>query len=232
VRIPKLHGWDVSFADAIALQRELAGKVKAKPALKRFQTIAGADVSYNRWSPTLYASVVVLKMPDLTVLEERTAAVDVAFPYRTGLLSFREAPALLAAFRKVRTRPDVVMIDGHGLAHPRRFGIASHLGLWLDVPTIGCAKTRLIGDFEEPDVDAGSLSPLTAGGERVGCVLRTKQRCKPLFISVGVRIDLESAIDIVGLTTRRHRIPEPTRLAHDAVNRYRRRCMAVKNEHE
>jgi deoxyribonuclease V len=226
VKIPSLHRWDLSFADAIALQREMADRIQAGPALDRFETIAGADVSYNRWSPTLYASVVVLKMPDLTVIEERTAALNVAFPYRTGLLSFREAPALLAAFRKLRVRPDVVMIDGHGLAHPRRFGIASHLGHWLGIPTIGCAKTRLIGEFKEPDDEAGSMSPLQTGTEIVGCVLRSKHRCKPLFVTIGDRIDLASAVRIVQMTTRRHRIPEPTRLAHDAVNRYRRECMA------
>jgi deoxyribonuclease V len=232
VKIPSLHRWDLTFADAIALQRELAGRIQGGPALGAFQTIAGADVSYNRWSPTLYACVVVLKVPELSVIEERTARVDVDFPYRTGLLSFREAPALLTTFRMLKNRPDVVMIDGHGLAHPRRFGIASHLGLWLGIPTIGCAKSRLIGEFDEPGAEAGSLSALRAGTDKVGCVLRSKRRCKPLFVSVGNGIDLGSAIQVVRSTTRCHRIPEPTRLAHEAVNRYRRQCMAETTEHE
>ena len=232
MKIPSLHRWDMTFAEAIALQRELAGRVKSSPALDQFETIAGADVSCNRWSPTLYASVVVLRMPDLTVIEERTATVDSTFPYRTGLLSFREAPALLTAFRRLKTQPDVVMIDGHGFAHPRRFGIASHLGLWLGIPCFGCAKTRLIGHYAEPEDESGAATQLLAGGETIGCVLRTKPRCRPLFVSVGHQIDLASAVNITTQTARRYRIPEPTRLAHERVNAYRRRCMAVKNEHE
>ncbi len=227
MKIRSLHSWDMTFAEAIALQRDLAGRIDRDSALKSFETIAGADVSYNRFSPTLYASVVVLKMPDLTVIEEQTARVDVAFPYRTGLLSFREAPVLLRAFRRLRTRPDVVMIDGHGFAHPRRFGIASHFGLWLDLPCFGCAKTRLIGEFAEPADRAGATSSLLAGGKTVGRVLRTKPHCRPLFVSAGHRIDLASAVRIARLTTRCHRIPEPTRIAHERVNAFRRQCMAV-----
>lgn len=232
VKIPILHRWDLGFAEAIALQRELAERVDVGPSLKTPQTIAGADVSYNRGSSTLYAAVVVLKMSDLTVIEERRSAIDVSFPYRTGLLSFREAPPLLAAFRKLKTRPDVVMIDGQGMAHPRRLGIASHLGLWLGLPCIGCAKSRLIGEYVEPADEVGARTSLRAGSEVVGCALRTKRRCRPLFVSVGHHLDLESAIQLVLRTIRRHRIPEPTRIAHERVNRFRRQRMAVKSEHE
>lgn len=232
MKIRSLHRWNLTATDAVAFQREMSGRVEKGPPLKHFETIAGADVSYNRFSSILYASVVILKMPDLTVIEERTRAIAATFPYRTGLLSFREAPILIDLFRKLRTRPDVVMIDGHGLAHPRRFGIASHLGLWLGIPTIGCAKTRLIGEYPEPASEAGSCSPLRAKDETVGCVLRTKSKCKPVFVSVGHRIDLDSALRIVRLTTRRHRIPEPTRIAHERVNAFRRQRMQIKSEHE
>lgn len=227
MKIPNLHRWDVTPTEAVALQRELASRVDVTTPLTSFATVAGADISYNRYSPVFFACVVVLKLPDLRVVEERTAVVNSTFPYVPGLLSFREAPALLEAFRQLETRPDLVMIDGQGFAHPRRFGIACHMGLWLGVPTLGCAKTRLTGTFEEPGPAAGSTSPLLDRGEVIGTVLRNKDRVAPLFISPGHRIDVASAVKAVRVTTRRHRMPEPTRLAHERVNDFRRRTGAA-----
>lgn len=226
MKFRNLHSWDLPPADAVALQRQLADRVDCSTPLTSFKTIAGADISYNRYSPVLYVCVVVLKLPELTIVEEKTATVRAAFPYRTGLLSFREGPALIEVFRKLRRRPDVVMIDGQGRAHPRRLGIASHMGLWLDVPCVGCAKSRLVGTYDEPAREAGSVSALLCGNERVGSMVRTKNNVKPLFVSVGHRIDLSSAERVVRVTTRCHRIPEPTRLAHERVNAYRRRSLA------
>jgi deoxyribonuclease V len=222
MKIDDLHPWDYSPKEAVALQRQLAGGIDIANPLHTFRTVAGADISYNRYSPILYACVVVLKLPELKVVEQQAVVVRTAFPYVPGLLSFREAPALLAAFRKLRRRPDLVMIDGHGYAHPRRIGIASHIGLWLDLPTIGCAKTRLTGTFRPPGPRAGASTALLDRGTVIGRVLRNKSEVAPIFVSVGHHIDLESALKAVRITTRRHRLPEPTRLAHLAVNEYRR----------
>jgi len=156
------------------------------------------------------------------VVETADAVLETHFPYVPGLLSFREAPALLAAFAMLNTRPDVVLMDGHGVAHPRRIGIASHLGLWLKRPTIGCAKTRLCGEYKEPRVAQGSTSPLTHDGEVIGQMLRTKRGARPLFISVGNMIDVESAVRVVLATTRGRRMPVPSLLAHEAANSLRR----------
>lgn len=223
MKIRDLHRWDVTPPEAISLQRQFAGRIDATAPLGPVRTVAGADVSYNRYSPVFCACVVVLKAPEWTIVEERTAVVNSTFPYVPGLLSFREAPALLAAFRQLRRRPDLVMIDGQGCAHPRRIGVASHIGLWLDLPTVGCAKTRLTGTFDPPGPQAGDFAPLFDRDEVIGAVLRNKRDVAPLFVSVGHQIDLAGAVAAVRLTTRRHRLPEPTRLAHERVNAFRRR---------
>src|SRR6266567_6879452 len=168
MKIHPLHSWDLSEDEAIALQRELASRVDARTPLKQCDLVAGGDISYNRFSDTLYAGVVVLRTDDWTVVEKQGVVAQATFPYRTGLLTFREAPALLEAFAKVKAEPDAVMIDGAGFAHPRRIGSASHVGLCLDRPTIGCAKTRLIGRSEELPREAGSTVPLMDKGEVVG----------------------------------------------------------------
>jgi deoxyribonuclease V len=222
MKIHRLHAWDLTPAEAIALQRELAGRVVTDVPLTACETIAGADVSYNRFSSTFYAGVVVVRVGDGEVLERRGAVKESPFPYVPGLLSFREAPALLEAFARLETVPDAVMCDGQGLAHPRRLGIACHLGLWLEVPTIGCAKTHLTGTFEEPAEEAGSTSPLRLGKDVVGEVVRTKLRTRPLFVSPGHRIDVASATRWVLASGRGYRLPEPTRQAHLYVNALRR----------
>jgi deoxyribonuclease V len=219
----QLHSWKLTPKEAIALQKELASRVDRRTPLGPCELVAGADISYNRFSPIFYGSVVVLKTSDWSVVEVQDVVGENAFPYIPGLLSFREAPILLQAFAKLKEKPDVVMVDGQGIAHPRRLGIASHLGLWLDLPTIGCAKSRLTGTFEEPAKDAGSMSALMDGKEEIGKVLRTKKNIQPLYISVGHRIDLDSAVRLVLESCRGYRIPEPTRQAHLHVNEVRRK---------
>jgi deoxyribonuclease V len=221
MKIHPLHRWDLTPDEAVALQRELAGRVVTGPPLPSCELIAGADVSYNKGSSTFYAGIVVLRTADLGVVERCGAVAEGPFPYIPGLLSFREAPALLEAFAKVKSQPDAVMVDGQGIAHPRRLGIASHLGLWLDVPCIGCAKSLLTGRYEEPARKAGSTSPLRKGDELLGEVVRTKDNVKPLFVSVGHRIDLGSAVRWVLATCHGYRLPEPTRRAHLFVNELR-----------
>src|SRR5438477_2976018 len=171
MKIHPLHSWDVSVAEATQLQRELAAQVDVRPALKHCDLIAGADISYNRFSTTMYAAVVVLRMDDMSIVEVRGAVAETPFAYQPGYLSFREAPALVAAFARVESEPDAVMFDGQGIAHPRRLGLASHVGLWLQKPSLGCAKSRLIGRSGELPREAGSAVPLMHGDEQLGCVV-------------------------------------------------------------
>jgi deoxyribonuclease V len=223
--LPTLHAWTLTPTEAIALQKQLAEQVDTGTALDGCELVAGADVSYNRFSPTFYAVVLVLQRSDWSIVDTQCAVGVSPFPYIPGLLSFREAPILLDAFAKLRHRPDVVMIDGQGVAHPRRCGIASHLGLWLGVPTIGCAKTRYVGEYDEPGPNPGDTSPLRDRDEIIGSVVRTKVRTRPLFISSGHRIDLPSSVRLVLEACRGYRQPEPTRLAHLHVNELRRKAM-------
>jgi deoxyribonuclease V len=221
MHIHPLHRWDLTPTDAVALQRELADRVQPHPPVSRWQLVAGADVSYNRFSSTFYAGVVVLDTRDWSVVERQGAVLDVTFPYVPGLLSFREAPVLLAAFARVRAEPDVVVLDGQGLAHPRRLGLASHVGLWLDRPCLGCAKTVLTGQYKDLGREAGATAPLVDRGEVVGRAVRTKTAVQPVFVSVGHRIDLDSTVRVVLGCCRGCRLPEPTRQAHLYVNSLR-----------
>jgi len=209
------HRWDVSTSEAIALQRQLRDQVLATNGitLATLKTIAGVDASYQEKTGEAKAAVVVLAFPDLEVIEQVVITRPINFPYVPGLLSFREAPAVLDALGSLRARPDLLMCDGQGYAHPRRLGLASHLGVYLDMPSIGCAKSRLIGAYDEPGPTQGSLSPLTDHGERIGMVLRSKTGTRPLFISIGHRIDLATSVELVLQCLRGYRLPEPTRLA-------------------
>jgi deoxyribonuclease V len=220
--IHPLHRWDLSQTEAVALQRELAGRVDVRTPLTRWDLVAGADVSYNRFSSAFYAGVVVLRAPDWTVVERQGAMRESPFIYIPGLLSFREAPALLEAFARVKSEPDVVMFDGQGIAHQRRLGIAAHMGLWLDRPSVGCAKSRLCGHYEEPGPEAGSVAPLRDRGDVIGEVVRTKDRVQPVFVSPGHKIDLPSSVRVVLNSCKGYRLPEPTRQAHLYVNELRR----------
>lgn len=183
--------------------------------------VAGADVAYDKRSDRFYAAVVVLRLPELEIIEQAHAVGWVKFPYIPGLLSFRESPVLLAAFAKVRSEPDVLMFDGQGIAHPRGLGLASHVGLLLDKPAIGCAKSRLVGEHGDVGQAVGDFMPLVFHGKRVGAVLRTRKGVKPVFVSPGHRMSLKAAMEIVRKTCRGFRIPEPTRQAHLLVNRLR-----------
>jgi len=220
----RLHEWNLTPTQAVALQRELAERVEIGPPLGRCDLVAGADVSYNRFGNTFYAGVVVLRTSDLSVVEQQGAVREVHFPYIPGLLSFRETPALLDAFAKVKSEPDAVIVDAHGYSHPRRFGLSCHVGVCLDRPTLGCAKSRLSGSYEEPGREAGAHAPLEDKGEVIGSVLRTKRGVQPVFVSVGQRIDLASAVRVVLETCRGYRLPEPTRQAHHYVNGLRRQA--------
>lgn len=222
------HPWKVSFQEAVKIQKKLARKViRRTPAgLRRRLSnpdllVGGADISFDRHAPHLFASVVIMRLGDLSVVERVGLRHKVTFPYVPGFLSFREVPPILAAWRQLKRQPDVLLCDGQGIAHPRRLGLASHLGLFLDLPTIGCAKSRLIGRYREPGRRKGSSSRLVDGAEIIGRVLRTRTNVKPLYISIGHRIELEDAVSLVLRCCPRYRIPEPTREAHITVNRLR-----------
>jgi len=211
------HSWQVTTARAIEIQKMLAGEVSKTGSISAPRYIAGVDISVNRFSKTGAGAVVVLSYPDLQVVEAQVVTDRITFPYVPGLLSFREASLILAALKKIKIKPDIVMVDGQGIAHPRRFGIASHLGLILGIPTIGCAKSRLCGEHEIPGTQAGSFAELNDNGEVIGAVLRTRENVKPLYISIGHLIDLPAAIKWVLACCRGYRLPEPTRLAHQAA---------------
>ncbi len=200
----------------------MADRIDTQTPIVDCDVIAGADISYNRFSPIMFAAVVVLKMDDMSIIDKGTAVGETHFPYVPGLLSFRESPIVLEAFDKLETRPHVIMCDGHGFAHPRRFGLACHLGLWLDLPSFGCAKSVLVGKYREPGPKAGSMSMMKDGDDIVGRAVRTRDRVKPVFVSVGHRIDLASAVRLSLRCCRGLRIPEPTRQAHLLVNELRR----------
>jgi deoxyribonuclease V len=221
MEIRALHSWDLTPKDAVALQRELARQIDITRPLKKCALIAGADCSYSRASPKFYAAVVVLRTDDFSIVETQGVVGESPFPYIPGLLSFREIPILLRAFTQLACRPDVVMLDGQGYAHPRRIGLACHLGLWLGIPTFGCAKTRLIGEHDEPGVEAGDFAALLDKQERIGNVVRTKTKTKPVYVSAGHLIDLKSAMRWTLASCRGYRIPEPTRQAHLHVNQMR-----------
>jgi len=222
MKIKYLHNWDVCYADAVSIQHELAGRLVLEDGkTSRLKKIAGADISYSKNDDLFFAAVVVLDADTLEIIEQSSSIDHVTFPYIPGLLSFREAPVLLKAFEKIKGKPDIVMFDGQGIAHPRRMGLASHMGLFLDMPTMGCAKKKLVGDFTEPGIKKGSYSELVHRGEKIGAVLRTKDKVKPVFISPGHKIGVTRAVEAALGCSNGYRIPEPTRQAHLLVNRLR-----------
>ena len=202
----------------MATQRRLASQVVCRGHPGEVRTVAGVDIAVLEKGARARArgAVVVLSYPELELLEQAVVDAEVTFPYVPGLLSFRETPVLLEPLSRVR-KPDLLLVDGHGFAHPRRFGIACHLGLLLDVPAVGCAKSRLCGEHDEPDRDAGSQAPLLDGDQVIGAVLRTRDGVKPVYVSVGHRIGLAEAVEWVLRCCRGLRLPEPTRLAHQAA---------------
>lgn len=208
-------------AEAVALQKELRNKVQLTPLQHPLKTIAGADISFNRFSDTVYAGIIVLSFPDMIPIAETGVVATAKFPYVPGLLGFREVPALVEAWNKLNVKPDVLVLDGHGIAHPRRMGIATHFGLVAHAPTLGCAKSLLTGKYQEPENMQYATSPLMDKQEQIGIVLKTKLNCKPVFVSPGHLISMQQSIDIVKQCVGKYRIPEPTRLAHLLVNQLR-----------
>jgi deoxyribonuclease V len=217
MKLRDLHPWDVSPKEAIAIQQRLAAEVEREGEPNDVRRIAGVDISVDRARGVGTGAVVVLSYPGLEVAEVAVEEAPLTFPYVPGLLSFREAPVLRAAFERLSGAIDLLLVDGQGLAHPRRFGLACHLGLLLDVPAIGCAKSRLLGEHDAPDEAAGSRADLIDRGELIGSVLRTRTGVKPLFVSLGHRIGLAAAEEWVLRCCRGYRLPEPTRLAHQAA---------------
>lgn len=208
------HDWDMTPAQARELQRRLAGQVVTEDRFGGVRHVAGVDVGFEQGNTVTRAAVVVLDIDSLAPVDSVLARRPTTFPYVPGLLSFRELPAVLDAFEHLSVDPDLILCDGQGIAHPRRLGIACHLGLWLDRPTVGVAKSRLVGTHEPPPEARGAWVPLYDKGERIGAVLRTRASVRPLYISPGHRIGLESSIDYVLRCTTRYRLPETTRAAH------------------
>lgn len=207
------HSWELQPKDAIALQKALCSKVirASDLSISQINTVAGIDTHFEQGSAK--AAVAVLDLTTLETIETAVAWKRVNYSYVPGLLSFREGPVVLDALQKIKHAPEVLLFDGQGIAHPRRFGLASHIGLWLDLPSIGCAKTRLSGRYAEPDSEKGSYSYLREDGETIGAVVRTRKNVRPVFVSIGHRMNLQDSIRIVLKCCRRYRLPEPTRRA-------------------
>jgi len=227
-----LHSWNLSYSEAIELQKRLADQVQFTPLQKQPKLIAGLDCALSKDGQQILAAAVILrvpdvikglweplKLPDFEPIETATAWQKLTFPYIPGLLSFRESPVCITAVEKLKNEPDIFIIDGQGIAHPRRLGLASHLGLFFDKPTIGCAKSRLTGTFEDPALEKGAYSPLKDGEDVIGAVVRTRTNVEPLFVSVGNKCLLKDAIKITLDSTTKYRLPEPTRLAHQLVSK-------------
>lgn len=207
------HGWPSTVAEAKAIQASLREKVRPAGRIAAVRRLGGVDVHYAPRKNLAFASAVVLDAVTLEVVESAQAASPVSFPYVPGYLSFREAPVALRALGLLRDPPDLLFVDGQGLAHPRRFGLACHLGLLAGLPAVGVAKSRLVGEHATPSLDFGATTPLRDGAEVIGAVVRTRARVSPLYVSVGHRIGLDDAVDWVLRATRGFRLPEPTRIA-------------------
>ena len=218
MKVERLHSWQVSIAQALDIQQRLAGQVSRSNEVGTPHFIAGVDISAEKARGMARGAVVVLNYPELRIVETQVVQTELDFPYIPGLLSFRESPLILAACEKLTATPDLVLVDGQGIAHPRRIGLASHLGLWLNTPSIGCAKSLLCGRHEMPDEEPGSYAEIIDFGETIGAALRTKTRTKPIYVSIGHKIDLQTAIHWVLECCRGYRLPEPTRLAHLAAS--------------
>ncbi|HID64043.1 MAG TPA: deoxyribonuclease V [Anaerolineae bacterium] len=212
MKITPLHPWDVSPAEAVTIQQRLRGTVSLETGFAQVRTVAGVDVSIK--DDIAKAAVVVLDYPDLTPIDQSTAEQPVQFPYIPGLLAFREGPVVLKALEELVTEPDLFIFDAQGLAHPRRMGLATHIGIIIDRPSIGCAKSRLCGTHHEPGPERGAYTYLRDGNEIIGAVVRSRSKVQPVYVSVGHKIDLEAAISHVLNCCRGYRLPETTRWAH------------------
>ena len=217
------HNWDVDPKEAKKIQEELRGALKAVPLPKHIKYIAGADVSFNKFEKDVYAGIIVLTYPDLVPVEHAVVKTEVNFPYIPGYLSFREIPPLMQCWELLETKPDLVVVDGHGIAHPRRLGIAAHFGLVIGKPTMGAAKNILYGSYEEPGIKKDSYSYIVdpKTNENISVALRTKDKVKPMLISPGHLNTVEDALRMAKTLVRKHKLPEPTRFAHNLVNDFR-----------
>ena len=207
-----LHPWEISPQDARRLQMKLAAHIICENRLGTVKTVAGIDVGIK--GNIACAAIVMLNFPGLDVTDQSTSTRRVTFPYVPGLLSFREGPVILDALNRLDRKPDLLIFDGQGIAHPRRLGIASHIGLLTEFPSIGCAKSRLCGQYQEPAVERGSQVPLLDHGETIGAILRTQTGVKPVFVSIGHRVDLKTSVDYVLACCKGYRLPETTRKSH------------------
>ena len=226
MHIIDLHPWNVTFKEAVKIQKDLKTRVVLKKIDKRINYVAGLDVSYSRGSNIMWAGVVVFDFPSLNKAEERWSQKKVSFPYIPGLLSFSEIPALIDALRKMEIEPDLIFCDGQGIAHPRGLGLASHLGILLNKSTIGCAKSPLVGMYSQVGERKGSYTYLTYRKRVIGAVVRTRSKVKPIFVSPGYMVMLNDCIKFVLETCSKYRIPEPTRQAHLLVNSVRSRKLS------
>jgi deoxyribonuclease V len=217
VQVAHLHPWKVSTRQAFEIQESLRERLRLRPLRRKVRLVAAADVAYSRTTHRMYAVVVAVRLPSFEIVETSTTHQLARFPYIPGLFSFRELPPLVRAFEGLRSRPDAVLFDGQGLAHPRRMGLACHAGLLLDTPTVGCAKSRLVGEHGAVPQRRGGRADLLHEGEWVGAVVRTRPGVKPVFVSPGHLVDVDSAVGLVLDTTGRFRLPEPIRLAHRAT---------------
>jgi deoxyribonuclease V len=223
MKLASLHDWDIDLKQAKALQAKLASRLLHIPyASSEARFVAGVDVSSNRGDKMIYAAIAVMDLQSVSVVDRAFYSMEQVFPYIPGYLSFREGPAVIGAWQKLCVQPQAALFDGHGYAHPRRLGLASHLGLWLQLPSVGVAKSRFIGDFEEPGIDKWSQSPLLEGSEQVGMVVRSRRKVKPVFISAGHCIDLNSSLELVKRSVGRYRLPDPLRAAHMLSNQFRK----------
>ncbi len=217
MKYQNLHPWNVMPKEAIKIQTDLRKRIELRDSFDEIRVVAGADVSFDRNKNEGYGGVITYSFPELAEIERRGARTKINFPYVPGLLTFREAPVLLKAFAYLKTKPDVIIFDGQGMAHFRRMGLATHMGILFNKPTIGCAKSRLIGTFKDPGEDVGCYSPLVDDRETIGAVLRTRKRVNPLFISQGNMISLKTCIEIVLKCVDGYRIPKPAREADHYV---------------
>jgi deoxyribonuclease V len=216
MRIEKLHPWNVTPAEAVKIQKDLKERVSLIDDFNKIELVDGVDVKYKKGSAKATAAAVVLSFPGLEVLETQVVEGEVSFPYVPGLFSFREIPLLIPALEKLKTTPHVMLVDGQGIAHPQRMGLAAHLGILMDIPTIGCAKSRLLGTHEEPVKEKGAYAYLYDKAEVIGAVLRTRTNISPVYVSIGHKISLPTAVELVLMCTTKFRIPEPLRTAHIA----------------
>ena len=224
LKIPRApHCWSVTPRQAVTIQRRFAERIVRYGSVNNPRLLAGVDLAFSADGRRCFAGVVLWDSQAGEITEQHVIRQPVRFPYVPGLLSFREAPAILAVLRKLRCEPDAFLFDGQGYAHPRRFGLACHVGLLIDRPSLGCAKTLLVGMCQMPDTSKGSMTPIEHEGERVGTVLRTRDHVRPVYVSVGHRVSLDAAVDIVLAGCAGYRLPEPTRLADRLVAREKAR---------